>query len=465
MSLRIALLFLVFIATFGRAQNRIDSVMNELLQADFLCTSEVGISVFDLTADSVLYSYQAEKRYHPASAEKLLTCICAIDLLEADYPIRTTLCHDGRRDEGILHGDLYVVGGFDSEFGEEDMTQFVQLLSAQGIHTLRGKIYGDLSMKDTLPYGTGWCWDDALYDYQPVLSPLTCHKGYLTIRATPTRRGQAAQIEVTPAFGPYHIDNRTLTNEPQAGPFSVTRDLFSTSRLITVSGNVTKERTSTLTVPRPQDLFMAGFLQCLEENEIQHAGFAGYRECPVEGSETIGYLQRPLQELVRRALKRSDNLSAEAIFYQMASYTKGERYASASDAIRAINALMLEIGMDADDYDVADGSGLSRYNYISPEVLIGFLRYAAHRPSIMEVLYPSLPVAGVDGTLRNRMKNGLAYKNVRAKTGTLTGASSLAGYLTASNGHLIAFAILHQNIKNGKDARAFQDRLCELLCQ
>lgn len=465
MKLQISLLFLLLLSISGRAQSRIDSLMNELLQTGFLRTSEVGISVFDLTSDSVLYRYQAEKRYHPASSGKLLTCITALDLLKADYSVTTTLCHDGTVHDGTLRGNLYVVGGFDSEFGQTDMAQFAQLLSRQGIHTVEGQIYGDLSMKDTLPYGTGWCWDDALSDYQPVLSPLPYHKGYLTLRVIPSRRGEAAQIKVTPGTSPYRIDNRTRTNDGKAGPFSVTRDLFSSSDLITVAGNITKERTETLTVPRPHDLFMAAFLQQLEENGIGHAGFAGYRECPLDKYTSIGYLQRPLDELIRRTLKVSDNLTAEAVFYQLAARRKGGRNASAEDAISAIHALMLDLGIDADEYDIADGSGLSRYNYISPDVLVGFLRYAAHRQPIMDVLYTALPVAGTDGTLRNRMKDGPAYGNVRAKTGTITGASSLAGYFTASNGHLIAFAVINQNMKNGKDARAFQDRLCQLLCE
>lgn len=464
MNFRIFLFSILFLTASGKAQNRIDSCMQELLRADFLRNSEVGISIFDLTADSMLYTYQADQLYHPASTEKLLTTITAIDQLGADYTIPTTLCYDGTLNDSILQGDLYIRGGFDPEFGSRDMEKLVQFLSGQGIRRIEGAVYADISLKDTLPYGIGWCWDDALYDYQPVLSPLMYHKGYLSLRVIPGQTGEPAQISVTPESDSYSIDNRTRTRHSSSGPFRVTRNLFSSDSRITVSGNVTQEKRETITIPRPQELFMSVFLQQLKERGIHHSGFGGYAECPGEVI-LLEEIRRPIGEVVHRALKVSDNLSAEALFYQLAAHKKGEPYASSADGTKAVNTLMLEMGLDADEYSIADGSGLSSYNYISAKVLTEFLRYAARHQYIMDVIYPALPVAGVDGTLRNRMKNSLAYDNVRAKTGTVTGTSSLAGYLTASNGHLIAFAIINQNMKEGKAARAFQDRICQMLCK
>lgn len=116
-------------------------------------------------------------------------------------------------------------------------------------------------------------------------------------------------------------------------------------------------------------------------------------------------------------------------------------------------------------YKIVDGSGVSMYNYISPSLMMAYLKYAYHHTEIYKPFYDALPIAGKDGTLQYRMKKGKAFNNVHAKTGTVTGVSSLAGYVKNSAGDMIAFVIINQNILNGKDARNFQDKICELLAQ
>ena len=123
------------------------------------------------------------------------------------------------------------------------------------------------------------------------------------------------------------------------------------------------------------------------------------------------------------------------------------------------------MGLRADDYKIADGSGLSLYNYLSAELEVTFLRFAFHHDNIYLHLLPALPIAGVDGTLKKRMKGTFTQGNVRAKTGTLTGITSLAGYCTASNGHRLCFAIINQGELRDSNGRAFQDRVCTVLCE
>ncbi|MBR7086139.1 MAG: D-alanyl-D-alanine carboxypeptidase/D-alanyl-D-alanine-endopeptidase, partial [Prevotella sp.] len=173
-------------------------------------------------------------------------------------------------------------------------------------------------------------------------------------------------------------------------------------------------------------------------------------------------LQHSFDQILSRMMKQSDNLYAEAVFYHAALATS--RPATQKNARAAVRQLIQKLGYDASQYTVADGSGLSLYNYLSPELLTAFLRYAWRNERIFLHLEPSLPVAGVDGTLKDRMKKSAAYRNVRAKTGTVTGISSLAGYATAPNGHRLAFAIINQGVLKGKEGRDFQDAVCTLLC-
>jgi D-alanyl-D-alanine carboxypeptidase/D-alanyl-D-alanine-endopeptidase (penicillin-binding protein 4) len=126
--------------------------------------------------------------------------------------------------------------------------------------------------------------------------------------------------------------------------------------------------------------------------------------------------------------------------------------------------MIQKVGLRPSDYKIADGSGLSLYNYVSAELEVRLLRYAWRNRRIYNILLPTLPMAGLDGTLKSRMYPGPAAGNVKAKTGTLTGISSLAGYCTARNGHELAFCIINQGIMRTADGRSLQDRICEAMC-
>ena len=164
-----------------------------------------------------------------------------------------------------------------------------------------------------------------------------------------------------------------------------------------------------------------------------------------------------------RMMKKSDNFYAEAVFYQTAASVR-KPLAKASDATGVTRQLIKRLGLNADTYRLADGSGLSLYNYVSAELLCTLLKHAWRTPKIHDALWVSLPIAGVDGTLEKRMTKGPADGNVRAKTGTVTGISSLAGYCRAENGHQLCFSIINQGVMRNADGRAFQDRVCQALC-
>ena len=172
--------------------------------------------------------------------------------------------------------------------------------------------------------------------------------------------------------------------------------------------------------------------------------------------------KRSIDYILQRMMKDSDNLYAESMFYQTGA--SSHRPARANDAARVARALIERAGLNSSHYRIADGSGLSLYNYLSAELEVRILRYTYQHQDIYSHLLPSLPIAGEDGTLKKRMKNTSAAGNVQAKTGTVTGVSSLAGYCTASNGHRLCFSIMNQGIEKSSDGRAFQDKICMILC-
>lgn len=358
--------------------------LDHLLEHDMFKTSQVGIMVYDLDADSTLYAHGERQLLRPASTMKVLTAIAAIDKLGGSYRFQTELCYTGKVDNNTLHGNVYCVGGFDPRFNIDDMRAFVEGIRKMGVDTIRGNIYADKTMKDADTLGNGWCWDDD----NPVLSPLLISRKNVFVE-------------------------RFVRELQEAG--------------IVLDGNIGEAR-------RPEDAF-----------------------CIVSRFHSI-------DQILMKMLKESDNLYAESMFYQLGA-AAGHQPSTAKNSAAVIGRLIRKVGLDPRRYNIADGSGLSLYNYVSAELEVRFLRYAFQNNNIYLHLHPALPAAGEDGTLRSRQRSTFTQGNVYAKTGTLKGISSLAGYCTAANGHRLAFAIINQGVMNRANGRAFQDRVCTVLCQ
>lgn len=427
--------------------------------------SNVGIAAYDLSANKPLYAYQADKLSRPASTMKLLTTITALAQPKSDEPFRTEVWYRGTVEADTLKGDLYVVGGFDPELDDEALDSLVSMVARQPFKVIYGQVYGDVSMKDSLYWGSGWLWDDTPYAFQPYLSPLMLDKGVLTVTATPGARGDTARLECRPASSYYTVENKTRSRTPSAGRFRVTRNWLENGNAVCVTGNVDGERTGTVNLFASQDFFMRTFVERLQGRGVRCLSAYEFSELEADSlAVRIAAYETPVQAVVRQIMKESDNLNAEALLCRLGAQATGKKHVSAGDGLAAVRALIKRLGYDPDHYSLADGCGLSNYDYVSPELLVAFLKYAYSRTDLFQKLYKALPVGGVDGTLKRRMKAGRpAHKRVFAKTGSYTAINCLAGYLQAANGHWVAFAIMNQNALSGKEARAFQDTVCDEL--
>ena len=357
---------------------RVDS----LLTPELLTRSQVGLHIYDLTADSTILAFGADQLMRPASNQKVITAVTALSQLGTDFNFRTSLYGEGSINDSTLEGNIYIKGGFDPRFGHDDLWALIHALNARGVHAIAGDVILDLSLKDSARLGWGWCWDDD----NPPLTPL-------------------------------------LYNQ--------------------------------------RDNFAAALSSALKDAGIRLAGSL------IEGRISSGaslwtVRTHTIDQVLLRMMKQSDNLYAEALFYQLAARS-GIAYADRKQAIAYIKELVRHQGLSPADFSFADGSGLSLYNYASPRLLTSFLRYAYTHEGIFLHLQPSLPLAGVDGTLRKRMTSGPAYANVSAKTGTLEGVSTLSGYCKAPNGHTLCFAIMNQGILRQSVAHRFQDKVCEAM--
>ena len=360
--------------------------LDSLLRDPLFETTQVGLMVYDLDADTLIYQYQARQLMRPASTMKLVTAITALDQLGGGYEYQTRFCYTGSIADSTLTGNLYCVGGFDPSLTADDVTVMAESIRQAGIRKICGNIIADKQMKEVLDYGEGWSWDDD----NPMLIPLTIGR---------------------------------------------------------------------------KDIFLTTFRKELErqgidvaDTRLQNSGVMS------NGARHLSTYRHSIDVILNRMLKDSDNFYAESMFYQTAAST-GHRPAKASDARTLTKQLIKRLGLGGNPYKIADGSGLSLYNYISAELLVYLLRYAHSKEEIIGHLLPALPIAGVDGTLKKRMTSGYTYGNVMAKTGTVTGISSLAGYLTSADGRQLCFAIINQGVMRSKDGRDFQDQVCSVLCE
>ena len=450
-----------------RGTNTLAYSLDSLIQAKLPQGGMVGVSVFDLNENQPLYAYQADKLCRPASTQKLITAITALSLPRAQEPFRTEVWYKGEIANDTLRGDIYIIGGMDPELMETALDTLVDLTAAFPFHVIAGQIYGDVSMRDSLYWGKGWIWDDNPESFQPYLSPLMLNKGFVKVTAIPTNPGEPARLEVKPVSSYFNIINETKTKTSSAGKFTVMRDWMNNANDITVSGNITARRVEEINVYSSQDFFMHTFLERLGTKFTLMQAWYSFAELQKDSTcQLIAVYETSVQKVLKQMMKESDNLNAEAMFTRMGVQASGNTHVSSEESLKAIQTLVRSMGLNPDDYRFADGCGLSMYDYVSPELLVAFLRYAYNHDNIFPHLFRSLPVAGVDGTLKNRMRKGSpAYQQVHAKTGSYTGINTLAGYLETKSKRYLTFAIMCQNHIKASEARAIQDAICELLAK
>ncbi len=470
-------LCLVFILAFVsiRSNAQGDSLMldslasgiNALIKHQLPAGSNVGIAVYDLETNTSLYNYQADKLSRPASTMKLLTAITSLDRADGNKPFHTEVRYSGAIEQDTLKGDIYVIGGYDPEFNDEALNELAEQMLRLPFSVVTGKIYGDISMKDSLYWGSGWAWDDTPEAYQPYLSPLMLNKGILRVVAFPQAKGEPARLKCIPSSSYYTITNNTVSETSSAGGFRVTRDWLQNRNNVVVSGNIESENVGEVNIYSSQDFFMHTLLDRLEEKGVRCLSGYSFKALPADTvSKRMAKFDTPIQKVLNQLMKESDNLNAQALLCRLGAQTTGKKQISDQEALEVVKAMIGKLGHDPEQYNIADGCGLSNYNYISPELLVSFLKYAYSRKDIFRKLYKALPVGGVDGTLKNRMKRGtLSHRKVHAKTGSFTAINCLAGYLKAENGHKIAFAIMNQNVLSASQARTFQDAVCDKIIE
>ena len=405
-------------------------------------------SVLVRPADSSddLYSLNAGKLMMPGSAIKLVTLAAAAELLGWDHQFETKVASLAPVDKDTLRGDLIVVGGGDPSISERSDTPGVlRTLARQvreaGITKIEGGIIGHDDLFDDNGFGDGWTLDNLPYGYAAAVSALEYNEGSvdLVIRAG-AAAGDPVTIQVRPDGGGLQIDNRLVTvAETGAGRLTLHRQPGS-SRIV-VHGHIPAKSAPfarTASVDNPTAFFVSAFRAALVAEGVEVIGDAvdidEFPEKPnVAGARTlVSHRSPPLRQIATSMMRVSQNQYAETLLKAIGGRDK------ARSVLKSWN-------IADDSYAIADGSGLSRYNYVTSDALVRILARMRDDARHAAPFANTLPVAGREGTLSRRLAGSPAEGKVRAKTGTVDNVRAIAGYVETAGGDTLIFSIIANN--------------------
>jgi len=426
-----------------------------------------GVKIVSLDTGALLYEVNPGKLLSPASNSKLYTMAMALDRLGPDYRIKTSLYSRAKPDaDGTLAGDLIVFGRGDPCINArlnggdvfKALEPLVAALAKAGVKRITGEVVGDCSYFRGPPYGPGWDWQDLDSYYGAEVSALTVNDNYLQLRVTPgASAGAPCKIAVSPDVPYLVVSNRTQT-VAKGGRRSIKLYRPLGENVVYVSGQVAADdATATdedMTVHKPAAWFAALFKEALARRGIQVTGKATSMDWNDREAEPLDFKQLvelgfmespPMRDILREVMKPSQNLYTDMILEHVgakAGEAAGEESGRTMNAgVRELNKFLGEAGVKRGWTIFDEGSGLSRDNVTTPEATVALLTFMAHHRNF-DVYKDSLPIAGVDGTLRRRMKGTPAEGNLRGKTGTLRWANSLSGYVTTAAGEHLAFSLM-----------------------
>lgn len=438
------------ISTGSRAELR--AFIDSMADAPEFSNAHWGILIVDPARHDTLYSRNAGKLFMPASNMKIPTSATALTQLGPDYRFRTTFAARGTIANGTLDGDLLVIGRGDPSVSDHMLKDamiplrlIADSIAARGITRITGRVlpYGDAFPGDV--FGYGWTYADFEDSYSAPIDELLFNEGFSTalVRGA-AQPGTPATITPSPARFPFRGSVMTVERRPgdSTRTTHVRTRKDSTTWQEIFSGQIGVNDTTTVEVTHhdPDQAYVTAFTEALVSRGIAVGGSAEASTGPIDTLATLS--SPPLSEILKALMKPSQNQIAEMLFRTIAL----EKYGAGrpDSAAAAVRAQLAQWGVPANEAVIRDGSGLSRYDYITPRTIVRIFDAMRGSPNF-QVYYDALPIAGVDGTIRNRMKGTPAENNVHAKTGSVALSRSLSGYVTTADGHMLIFSFLSNN--------------------
>ena len=422
-----------------------------------------GVKVSSLASGKVIFEHHADRLMSPASNSKLYAGALALDRLGADYRIITPILATEKPDaDGTIHGDLVISGRGDPSWKAKYsgtnfwnlFSPFVAEIKKAGVRRVTGDLIGDTTFFRTPPSGGSWTVEDLADSEGAEISALTLADNLTQLRVTPAARlGEPCALEIVAPFTGLQLDNQTTTATNGAARH-VEMQRFRGENVVHVFGVLPvrgEPEVVDLPVLRPAEWFTAALKSALQENGIVVDGAArtvSWPSPPAIGAPgvLIGQIvSPPLRELVKDFMKPSQNLETDLIFDHTGERLREKNSpawaTSEQCAVAALENFFQTNGLPASDVHFDEGSGLSRNNLTTANATVALLQFMAQRPAA-QAWAESLPIAGVDGTIRRRMRGTAAENNLHAKTGTLRWVNALSGYVTNAANEKLVFSLM-----------------------
>jgi D-alanyl-D-alanine carboxypeptidase/D-alanyl-D-alanine-endopeptidase (penicillin-binding protein 4) len=443
---------------------------DSLLADSLLDQASCGVCILSLDSGREVYSRHPSALLVPASVNKLFVAVAALRSLGPAHRFRTAVYGAGPGPRGVMPGPLYLKGFGDPDLKASDLEALAFRLRALGLKRVEGGLVVDAFHFDTTSFGYGWMWDEGPYAYNAPISALSLEGNTFELGVRPGgARGAPVRAEFRRASSYLRLENRAVTARPGTkGRLRAGREPGPSWDLVKLSGTMALDggvEYLARTVTRPALYCGTVFKELLAASGITVAGAVSQGPVPGEAPELAWHLSPPLYQLLRFMNKESDNFTAEMIYRLLEAGGRADSASLPGDELPERTApgrllqVLEELGFRPGDIRLADGSGLSRYNLCSPEQLVRVLQLAYADPFIRPELLATLPISGTDGTISRRMA-GEQRGLVRAKTGTLTGVSSLAGFAFAPQGRAYCFAVMFNHYTaRASGVRSVQDSL------
>jgi len=439
--------------------------LERLLADPALTRAHVGLIVQVAETGEVLFATAAERRFTPASNTKIVTAAVALEELGADYRWPTRLVAAGPVQGGRLEGSLWVIGSGSPKLKRADVASWASALRAAGISEIAGDVIGDDRAFDAPQWGIGWMWDDLHAGWAGGVSGLQLHPSTARAYLFPGPAvGDPAQLRFRASDLPIAMENRVRTGAPDSDVqlrFVPPPEGGMDELRGWIPANA--DSVALFLAPRhPTPYLLRHLGKVLADSGIAVGGeLRRVREGEAPTDSTWGreFLSDSLGAVLGDLLKPSDNQMAESVLRTLGS----EEGTSGSDlqGLEVVQAALSEWGIEPGAIDLTDGSGMSRYNEVTPGAMNRLLRAMWRHPEY-RVWLDAMPIAATDGTLRQRMIGTPAASNVRAKTGSLSSVRALSGYVTDGDGETLIFSLLLNGYDSPGDvAVALEDLLVE----
>ena len=456
--------------------------ISQALSAPCLNHCQEGVLIQSLDTGRTVFERNSTIQFLPASNFKLVVSATALDTLGPDYRMKTSLYSTGQVDNGVLKGDLILVGGGDPVLSSDQLRTMADKVKALGIKTVEGQVVADAGWFDDIRLGEGWEWDSEPYYYSAEVSGLNLDENYVGVLVNSGDKvGSPASVSLVPATDYLTVRN-DCTTSLAGSPKTVSVDRLEAQNVIRVTGTVPFGYRNTaaeewITVDDPSMFTCHTFVNMLREMGVRVSGHAGSATSPnADPSEVVSANGKPVpsgaqlvasvdsppfSKMLALMNKPSDNLIAECLLKTVGKHVKGHGSTAAGADVET--NFLKRIGADTSEIAIADGSGLSRKNCISPSNLVKILTCMYHH-KYAKVFLDSLPIAGVDGTLKNRMKGTRAAGNARAKTGSMTRVNCLSGFVKTRGGENLVFSIMLNHFQcTRQEVVAVQNKIVSIL--